>query len=265
MSAEQLLILAIVQGLTEFLPVSSSGHLVLVGEFFGTDQGVAIDVAVHIGSLLAVLVYFYRDVGFLLKGLADLVRGRATDARRIFLLLALASVPLVVVGFILVTSGAVDAMRTTAVIAWMTIVFAGVLWLADRYGAQRLAFRDIGIVDAVLVGIAQCLALVPGVSRSGITMTASRALGFRRTEAARFALLLSIPAILASAGGIALDLEGSAADFFSRDALTAAGLAAVAAFVSIAFMMWLLRRVGMTPFVVYRLALGVVLLWISYS
>jgi undecaprenyl-diphosphatase len=156
-------------------------------------------------------------------------------------------------------------MRTTAVIAWMTIVFAGVLWLADRYGAERLVFRDVGIVDAVLVGIAQCLALVPGVSRSGITMTASRALGFRRTEAARFALLLSIPAILASAGGIALDLEGSAADLFSRDALTAAGLAAVAAFVSISFMMWLLRRVGMTPFVVYRLALGVVLLWISYS
>lgn len=265
MSAEQLLILAIVQGLTEFLPVSSSGHLVLVGEFFGTDQGIAIDVAMHVGSLLAVVVYFHRDVWFLLKGFADLLRGRPSAARRIFLLLALASVPLVVVGFILTTSGAVDAMRTTAVIAWMTIVFAGVLWLADRYGAERLVFRDVGIVDAVLVGIAQCLALVPGVSRSGITMTASRALGFRRTEAARFALLLSIPAILASAGGIALDLEGSAADLFSRDALTAAGLAAVAAFVSISFMMWLLRRVGMTPFVVYRLALGVVLLWISYS
>ena len=265
MPGEQLIILAIVQGLTEFLPVSSSGHLVLVAEITGTDQGVAIDVAVHVGSLLAVMAYFYRDIGVLLRGFADVFRGRASEARRIFLLLVLASVPLVIAGFALTTSGAIDAMRTTTVIAWMTIIFAIVLWFADRYGAQRLVFRDIGIVDAVLVGLAQCLALIPGVSRSGITMSASRALGFRRTEAARFALLLSIPAILASAGGIALDLEGNASEFFSQDALIAGGLAAVAAFISISFMMMLLRRVGMTPFVIYRLFLGAVLLWIAYS
>jgi undecaprenyl-diphosphatase len=262
--ADQLLILAIVQGLTEFLPVSSSGHLVLVAELFGTDQGQAIDVAVHLGSLLAVVVYFWRDVGFVLGGLGDFFRSRQTDARRIFLLLALASIPLVIVGYILTTSGAEDAMRSTTVIGWMTIIFAVVLWLADRYGAQRLSFRDIGIVDAIVVGLAQCLALIPGVSRSGITMSAGRALGFRRTEAARFALLLSIPAILASAGGIALDLEGNASDLFSSDALIAAALSAVAAFISISFMMWLLRRVGMTPFVVYRLMLGAVLLWLAY-
>ena len=265
MLGEQLLILAIIQGLTEFLPVSSSGHLVLVAEFSGTDQGIAIDVAVHVGSLLAVVAYFHRDVGFLLRGLGDVFRGRRSEARRIFLLLAVGSIPLVIAGFALTRSGAADTLRTTTVIAWITILFAIILWLADRYGAQRLVFRDIGIVDAVLVGLAQCLALIPGVSRSGITMSASRALGFRRTEAARFALLLSIPAILASAGGVALDLEGSAAGLFSSDALIAAGLSAVAAFLSISFMMVLLRRVGMTPFVIYRLLLGAVLLWIAYS
>jgi len=265
--AEQLLILAIVQGLTEFLPVSSSGHLELVHILTDyPDQGLVIDVAVHVGSLLAVLVYFHRDVRVLLRGFFDIFRGRPSEARRIFLLLALASVPLIVVGFLLVRSGWWDSVRgSLSVIAWMTILFAGVLWLADRYGAQRLVVRDIGIVDAVLVGLAQCLALIPGVSRSGITMSASRALGFRRTEAARFALLLSIPAILASGGGILLDIEGSAASLFSSDALIAAGLSAVAAFFAIAFMMALLRRVGMTPFVIYRLVLGAVLLWYAYS
>ena len=265
MPAEQLLVLAIVQGLTEFLPVSSSGHLVLVSELYGYDQGIAIDVAVHVGSLVAVVAYFRRDVAFLLAGLGDVFANRRSEARRVFLLLAFASIPLIVVGFILSRSGRADTLRTAEIIAWTTILFAGVLWLADRYGSQRRSFSEVRLIDAVLVGFAQCLALVPGVSRSGITMSAARALGFSRTQAARFALLLSIPAILASAGGIALDLEGGAGSLFSSDALVAAALSAITAFGSIWIMMALLKRVGMTPFVLYRLALGAVLLWIAYA
>ncbi len=263
--AEQILILAIVQGLTEFLPVSSSGHLVLVSELTGYDQGIVIDVAVHLGSLIAVVAYFRRDVAFLLRGLGDVFGNRRSAARRIFVLLALASIPLVVVGFIMSSSGAADAVRSIEIVAWMTILFGAVLWLTDRYGEQKRSFGEIRVIDAILVGIAQSLALIPGVSRSGITMSASRALGFGRTEAARFALLLSIPAILASAGGIMLDLEGSATSLFSSEALIAAALSAVAAFASIWVMMALLKRVGMTPFVVYRLAVGALLLWIAYS
>lgn len=265
MPSDQLIILAIVQGLTEFLPVSSSGHLVLVGELMDYNQGVAIDVAIHLGSLVAVLVYFWRDVGFLLRGVGDVFGARRTEARRIFLLLALASVPLVIVGFILSRTGAEEQLRTSEVIGWTTIIFGIVLWLADRYGAQRRSFSNVGIFDAVVVGLAQCLALIPGVSRSGITMSAARGLGFHRTEAARFALLLSIPAILASGAGIALDLGGGASELFSFEAMIAAGLSAVTAFISIWFMMALLKRVGMTPFVLYRLALGAVLLWIAYT
>ncbi len=265
MPGDQLIILAIVQGLTEFLPVSSSGHLVLVGELMDYDQGVAIDVAVHLGSLLAVIAYFRRDVAFLLRGAADFIAGRKSEARRIVLLLALASIPLVVFGFVLTASGAVDDLRTSEVIAWTTIIFGIVLWLTDRFGGLRRAFGQIGISDAVVVGLAQALALIPGVSRSGITMSAARALGFGRTEAARFALLLSIPAILASGAGVALDLDGGAGDIFSSEALIAAALSAVAAFISIWFMMALLKRVSMTPFVIYRLALGAVLLWIAYA
>ena len=264
MPAEQLLLLAIIQGLTEFLPVSSSGHLVIVGEMMDADQGVAIDVAVHLGSLLAVVVYFWRDVGMLTRGVGDVLGRRRTEASRLFSLLALASIPLVIVGFVLTRGDAIDDLRTGEVIGWTTIVFGIVLWLADRYGRQRRTMAKVGIFDAITVGLAQCLALVPGVSRSGITMSAARALGFRRTEAARFALLLSIPAILASGAGVALDLDGGASDLFSSDALLAAGVSALTAFASIWFMMALLRRVGMTPFVIYRLVLGAVLLGIAY-
>lgn len=265
MPGEQLIILAIVQGITEFLPVSSSGHLVLVSELMDYDQGVAIDVAIHLGSLAAVIAYFRRDVGFLLGGIMDVIHGRDSEARRILLLLALASIPLVIFGFALTQSGAVDDLRTSEVIGWMTILFGIVLWLTDRFGPVGRALDQIRLPDAILVGFAQALALIPGVSRSGITMSAARALGFGRTEAARFALLLSIPAILASGAGVALDLDGGASRIFSSEALAAAALSAVTAFASIWFMMALLKRVTMTPFVIYRLALGVVLLWIAYS
>lgn len=267
MPADQLLILAIVQGLTEFLPVSSSGHLNLVHLLTDyPDQGVAVDVAIHVGSLLAVVVYFWRDMIFLLGGARDVVANRRSQARRIVLLLALASIPLVVVGFAMTRSGWVDSVRDNLpLIAWMTIIFGVVLGLADRYGRQTRAFEQVKVTDAVVVGLAQCLALIPGVSRSGITMTAARGLGFTRTQAARFALLLAVPAILASGIGTALDLEGGTSALFSSDALLAAGLSAIAAFVSIWFMMALLKRVGLMPFVIYRVALGVVLLWYAYS
>lgn len=267
MPAEQLLLLAIVQGLTEFLPVSSSGHLNLVHLLTDyPDQGVAIDVAVHIGSLAAVFVYFWRDVLMLSGGVGDVFAGRHSPARRVVLLLALASIPLVVIGFILTATGWIESVRDNlALIAWTTIVFGVLLGLADRYGRQVRSFNTIGVPDAVLVGLAQCLALVPGVSRSGITMTAARGLGFSRLEAARFALLLAIPAILASGIGTALRPDEDGSSLFSSDALLAAGLSAVAAFVSIWIMMALLKRVGMMPFVVYRVALGAVLLWYAYN
>ena len=267
MPAEQILILAIVQGLTEFLPVSSSGHLNLLHLLTDyPDEGVAVDVAIHVGSLLAVVVYFWRDMFFLFGGARDVLTNRRTPARRIILLLALASVPLVVMGFIMTRTGWVDSVRDNLpLIAWMTIIFGVVLGLADRYGRQERSFGQVRVTDAVFVGLAQCLALVPGVSRSGITMTAARGLGFTRPEAARFALLLAIPAILASGIGTALDFEGSTSAFFSSDALLAAGFSAITAFASIWFMMALLKRVGLMPFVVYRVALGVVLLWYAYS
>jgi len=267
MPTEQLLLLAIVQGLTEFLPISSSGHLNLVHLLSDyPDQGVAIDVAVHVGSLLAVFAFFWRDVLRLFGGIVDLFAGRHTPDRRIVLLLAMASIPLVVLGLVMTLTGWVGSVRDNlALIGWTTIIFGVLLGIADRFGRHIRSFNNVRISDAVLVGLAQCAALVPGVSRSGITMTAARGLGFSRVEAARFALLLAIPAILASGIGTATGLDNGGSSLFSGDAFLAAGLAAVAAFASIWFMMALLKLVGMMPFVVYRVALGVILLWYAYN
>ena len=142
MTADQLVVLAIIQGLTEFLPVSSSGHLNLLHLLTNyPDEGPAIDVAIHVGSLVAVMAYFWRDMLILLSGVRDVVLFRRTAAGRLILLLALASVPLAIVGFIMLKSGLVDAVRSLEVIAWTTLIFGLVLWACDAIGAVGLGLR----------------------------------------------------------------------------------------------------------------------------
>ena len=192
--------LALIQGITEFLPVSSSGHLVLWPLLTGRpDKGVTMDVAVHTGTLAAVCVYFRRDAARLVAGLADILRGRArTDAARLFWLIALATLPAVAVGLALTLTGQVEALRVLQVIGWATLLGGMLLWYADRVGAQRREAGGWRLRDAILMGLAQALALVPGTSRSGITMTMARLLGFERAEAARLSLLMAMPVILAA-------------------------------------------------------------------
>jgi undecaprenyl-diphosphatase len=183
--------LALIQGITEFLPISSSGHLALWPILSGRpDQGVTMDVAVHMGTLAAVCVYFRRDALQLLAGLADVLRGRVrTDSARLFLLVAIATTPAVIAGLALKLTGWIDALRVLEVIGWATLLGGLLLWYADRVGAQKRGAwgpdGGWGLHDAILMGLAQALALVPGTSRSGITMTMARWLGFGRTEAAR--------------------------------------------------------------------------------
>jgi len=259
--------LALIQGITEFLPISSSGHLVLWPILTGRpDQGVTMDVAVHMGTLAAVVVYFRRDAGRLLAGLADVLRGRGrSDAARLFLLVALATVPAVVAGLVLKLTGWVDALRALEVIGWTTLLGGLLLWYADRVGAQRRAGGDWRLADAILMGLAQALALVPGTSRSGITMTMARWLGFERSEAARLSLLMAMPVILAAG---TLETAGLVRD--GNLALTAelglgAALSFAAALVALTVMMRMFSRDWtMLPFVAYRLALGVGLLGIVY-
>ena len=256
MSLVEILVLAAVQGITEFLPISSSAHLILLPALFGwTDQGVTFDIAVHVGTLAAVVVYFRGDVTMLAFGAVDLVRLRWTTAARLTLWVGVASVPIVIAGLAVHASDP-GWMRSVEVIAWATIGFGILLYLADRFAPEDRPLARAGWRTAIVVGLAQVLALIPGTSRSGITMTAARALGLRRDEAARFSLLLSIPTILGAGVLAARDLAQSGDIALGRDALLGAVLSFAFALAAIAGLMAWLRRAGFAPFVLYRLALG---------
>lgn len=260
--------LALIQGITEFLPVSSSGHLVLWPLLTGRpDQGLTMDVAVHMGTLAAVCLYFRRDAGRLVIGLADVLRGRVrTDAARLFLLIALATLPAVVVGLVLKLTGWVDALRALEVIGWATLLGGLLLWYADRVGDQRRAGGDWRLRDAVAMGLAQALALVPGTSRSGITMTMARFLGFERAEAARLSMLMAMPVILAAGVLETAGLVQSGDLALTGELALGAALSFVAALGALTVMMRMFRRDWtMLPFVAYRLALGAGLLALAYG
>ncbi len=268
MSLADLVILALIQGITEFLPISSSGHLALWPLLTGRpDQGVTLDVAVHLGTLVAVCLYFRRDVGRIATGAAAIATGRwgEPDAR-LAALLALATLPAVAAGLALKLSGAMEGLRAVAVIGWATLLGGILLWLADRLGAERRDGDAWGLRDAVLMGLAQALALIPGTSRAGACMTAARALGYRRDEAARLALLMAVPTIAAAAlvEVAGLLAEGNLA--LGADFALAALLAGLAALAALRAMMGMFRAAWtMAPFALYRLVLGAILLWIAYT
>ena len=267
MALTHILLLALIQGVTEFLPVSSSGHLILLPALTGLDdQGQVLDVAVHVGTLFAVVTFFRHDVATVLAGLGDLARGRRDSAAaRWALCLVIATIPVVLFGLGLKLAGWDEALRSTAVIGWTMLVFGLVLYWADRTGATQRDAETWTRRDAVIMGLWQALALIPGTSRSGITITAARRLGFDRTSAARLAMLMSIPTILASGALLGLETVATANAQAARDGAIAAGFAFLAALAALALMMRLLKSVSYTPYVIYRVILGLVLLAIAYG
>lgn len=258
-----LLILSFLQGATEFLPISSSGHLAalpLVMDW--PDQGLLIDVSVHLGTLAAVIIYFRREVGAIVRGglsFAGAARKQAAE-RKLFLALALATVPVVVAGGFLVLLGLEESFRSMTVIGLASIGFGLLLYWADQKGAHDERLDSLTLKSAVLIGLAQILALIPGTSRAGITMTAGRALGLKRTDAARFSMLLSIPTILAAGGWSTWQLIRSGADAQIQAAFFSAAIAFITAIAAIHFLMKWLERASMTIFVVYRVIFGLALL-----
>ncbi len=263
MTLLQIIVLAIVQGLTEFLPISSSGHLVLAPELFGwPDQGLAFDVAVHFGTLAGVVTYFYRDLLALAQGFFKTRPGQPlTPEGRLAWLLVLATIPVGIVG--LAAHDWIEAnLRSTVVIAATTAGFGLLLLLADRWGRRITALDQLGVRGALLIGCAQVLALVPGTSRSGITITAALAMGYTRQAAARFSFLMSVPVIVLATGVETLNL------IQSGDALQMGNLAlgivvsGVVAYFTIGFFMRFVDRIGMAPFAWYRFALAGLLLYV---
>ncbi|MDA0338947.1 MAG: undecaprenyl-diphosphate phosphatase, partial [Proteobacteria bacterium] len=265
MSYLSLVLVAVIQGITEFLPISSSAHLILLPKITGMpDQGPAIDVAVHVGTLLAVMIYFRSDVAAMARGGLYFLRRRDTvDSApdvKLFKMIFVATIPVVVVGLALQETGAVDALRNVTLIGWTTLCFGVVLWLADRFGPMLKKLASLQMSDAVWIGLAQAISLLPGTSRSGITMTAARALGFEREDAARFSMLLAIPTIIAAGTLTSISVVNAGNVALGLDALIAAALSFGAAYMAImVFLRWV-RRASLTPFVIYRIILGLALI-----
>lgn len=262
-----LVLVALVQGITEFLPISSSGHLVLLPALTGhVDQGLLIDVAAHVGTLGAVVLFFWADVRTALAGIPSLLRGRVHDEGAwLTLCLAIATVPVIIAGFILKVTGLSDVMRSVALIGWTTIIFGLLLYYFDKRGAEERAAPEWTLKHALIMGLWQMLALVPGVSRSGITITGGRALGYARTDAAKLSMLMSIPTIVASAALLSLDLIAAPSEAVIRDAAVVALFSLVSALLALKLMFRLLQSVSFTPYVVYRMILGTGLLIWAYT
>lgn len=260
MDTFQVILLALIQGLTEFLPISSSAHLILPSQLWGwEDQGLSFDVAVNTGSLFAVMIYFRHELWAMAKAwVTSLVKGEQTDDSKLAWWIILATVPAVILGFAAKDFIATH-LRNTTVIATTTIVFGLLLWWADRLSRADLTIYQTGWRKALLIGVAQAMALIPGTSRSGATMTAALLLGLSREAAAKFSFLMSVPVSMGAAILVTKDLIESpmAIDY------NALGLGLVmsfiAAYVCIHYFLKYISRMGMTPFVIYRLILGSVL------
>jgi len=259
----QAIVLALVQGLTEFLPVSSSGHLILVPKFLGwPDQGLPFDIAVHMGTLAAVVFYFRRDLAAILGAWFKSVAGApASSESRLAWAILIAAIPVAIVGLLANDTIEGHLRDSPNAVAAALAFFGLLLWLADRLGRKTLGDAGITWQRALFIGCAQALSLLPGTSRSGITMTAGLALGFTRTTAARFSFLLAVPSIgMAGAyEGLQLARGGHAIDW--QPIALGAAVAAVSGFLCIHYFMKLIQRIGMLPFAIYRWALAAIVVY----
>ena len=263
MSWLQIVVLAIVQGLTEFLPISSSGHLVLVPSVIGwSDQGLAFDVAVHFGSLIAVCLFFKNDFVALLRGGYQLLGLKnATPESQMALVLGIGTVPAAFAGLML--AGWIEAnLRDPAVIVVTLSGYAIIMLLADRFGRRERNITGVRISDAIWIGCAQALSLIPGTSRSGVTISAARALGFQRQDAARFSFLLSIPVILLASLYKGFEMLTGPLPVPWVELGLAALISSFVAYLSIGFFMRVVSRIGLLPFAAYRLVLAAVILYV---
>jgi undecaprenyl-diphosphatase len=255
--------LALIQGITEFLPISSSGHLILMPRLFGwPDQGLAFDVAVHIGTLLAVVIYFRQDIVLMSRDwVLSIARRQPTNNSRLAWGVIFATLPAVFFGF-LINNGIDETLRNPLIIATTTIVFGALLWWSDVKGNGVRDEYTLSYKDVAIIGFSQALALIPGTSRSGITMTAGLMIGLTRQASARLSFLLSIPLIL-GAGILKLkDLIESADPVYWDVLIGGAALSFISAYVVIALFLKWINTIGMAPFAWYRFALGIFLLYL---
>lgn len=267
MDVFQWVVLAIIQGITEFLPISSSAHLILPSQLLGwPDQGLAFDVAVHIGSLLAVILYFRKTIFDIKVNCIKAVFGRAHDKNAAMLgwLIIIGTVPAVIIGFL--AQDLIEShLRSVLVIAMTTTIFGVLLWVADIKATQTRELSELTWRQALIVGFAQALALIPGTSRSGITMTAGLLTGLTKVASAQFSFLLSIPLILAAGSLKGLELVQTPSAFDLSAIAYGTILSFISAFACIVLFLKWIERSGFLPFVIYRLVLGAILFFVYFS
>ena len=249
----EILLLSIIQGITEFLPISSSSHLILVSNYISFEnQGLSIDVSLHIGSFLAVIIYFKKDILNFVKN------------KNLFFKIILSSIPVMFVGLILVQFNLIEGLRNIKVIAWTTIIFGVLLFFADKFEINKTIDKNFNYKSVIFIGFLQILSLVPGVSRSGITISAARVLKFNRYDSAKISFLLSIPTLAAvSVFGLRNLIINE--DFnFSILNLIAIFFSFLFSFITIKFFLRYIKNFSLNIFVFYRIILGIILLMISY-
>ena len=249
----EIFILSIIQGVTEFLPISSSSHLILISNYLNfEEQSLSIDISLHVGSFLAVIFYFKKDVFNFLKN------------KDLFLKILISSVPVMIFGFILVQLNLIELLRNIEVIGWSTIIFAILLYVSDKFEINKTIDNNLDYRSIIFIGILQVLSLIPGVSRSGITISAARILKFSRYESAKISFLLSIPTLAAVSFFGILNLTSQNDINFSILNLISIFLSFIFSYLTIKFFLKYIKSFSLNIFVIYRIILGVILLSISY-
>ena len=249
----EIILLSILQGFTEFLPVSSSSHLILISKYFSfNNQGLNIDMSLHTGSLIAVIVYFKKDIIYFLKDQSLLYK------------IILSSIPVMIVGFCLVSLGVIDQLRSYKVIGWTTIIFGVFLYLSDKSKIKLNISDNFNYKSAIIIGCFQILSLIPGVSRSGIAISAARILKFNRADSVKISFLLSIPTLSAVSIFNFFSLYNSNNLNFSLLNILAVLLSFVISFITIKYFLIFIEKFSLNIFVIYRIILGsIILLYLS--
>ena len=249
----EIFVLSLIQGITEFLPISSSSHLILISDFLNYEnQSLSIDISLHIGSFIAVTIYFKKDILNFFQN------------KILFLKILISSIPVMLIGFFLAETGVIKEIRNIKIIAWTTLIFGILLYISDKFKIEKNIKKNFTYKTAILVGLFQVLSLVPGVSRSGIAITAARLLNFKRLDAAKISFLLSIPIL----GAVSLfgikNLILSESFYFTKINLIAIFLSFSISLITIKFFLVYIKKFSLNIFVYYRVILGFILLALAY-
>lgn len=249
----EIFILALIQGITEFLPVSSSSHLIIFSNYLNfQNESLTIDVCVHIGSFFAVLTYFHKDIFNFIEN------------KKLLIKIVLSSIPVMILGFLLVQTNIIQELRNLKIIGWTTIIFGILLFISDKFNLEKSIEKNFSFQSAIIIGLFQMMSLIPGVSRSGITITAARLLNFKRYDSAKISFLLSIPTLAAVSVFGLNDLISSKSLNFTIMNLTAILFSFLFSLITIKYFLRFIKRFSLNLFVIYRIILGLILLVLAY-